>query len=58
MKYHGFFYKMNEFSAGKRHFYDAVSMIHDIIRTANQFPYTAKFMFVGVRNNKTQHVRC
>ena len=31
-------------------FYDAVSMIHDVIRTANSFPYTAKFMFVGARN--------
>ena len=38
-------------------FYVAVSMIHDFIRTANPFPYTAKFMFVGVRNNKTQEVR-
>ena len=35
----------------------AVSMIHDVIITANPFPYTAKFMFVGVRNNKTQPVR-
>ena len=34
--------------------YDAVSMIHDVITTANLFPYTVKFMFVGVRNNKTQ----
>ena len=33
-------------------FYDAVSMIHDIIRTTNPFPYTAQFMFVGVRNKK------
>ena len=41
-------------------FYDAVNMIHDIITTANPFTYTctANFMFVGVRNNKTQHVRC
>ena len=38
-------------------FYDAVNMIRDVIRTANLFPYTAKFMFVGVRNNKTQQVR-
>ena len=38
-------------------FYDAVSMIHDVIRTANPFPRTAKFMFVGVRNNKTQQIR-
>ena len=27
-------------------FYDAVDMIHDVIRTANPFPYSAKFMFV------------
>ena len=38
-------------------FYDAVSVIHDVIITANRFPYTAKFMFVGVRNNKTQQIR-
>ena len=37
--------------------YDAVNMIHDVIRTADQFPYTAKFMSVGVINNKTQQVR-
>ena len=35
-------------------FYDEMYMIHDVIRTANLFPYTAKFIFVGVRNNKTQ----
>ena len=39
-------------------FYDAVNMIHDVISTANPFPDTAKFMFVGVRHNKTQQVRC
>ena len=38
-------------------FYDAVNMIHDVIRIANPFPYTAKFMFIGVRNNKTQQIR-
>ena len=38
-------------------FYDAVNMIHDVIRKANQFPYTAKFMFVSVRSNKTQQIR-
>ena len=32
-------------------FYDAVNMIYDVIRTANPFPYTTKFMFVGDRNN-------
>ena len=30
-------------------FYYAVSMICDIIRTANPFPYTVKYMLVGVR---------
>ena len=39
-------------------FSDADSMIHDVITTANPFPYTAKFMCVDVRNNKTQQVRC
>ena len=34
-------------------FYDAVNMIHDVIRTVNPFPYTANFLFVSVRNNKT-----
>ena len=38
-------------------FYDAVNVIHDVITTANPFPYTTKFMFVGVRNNKTQLIR-
>ena len=38
-------------------FYDAVNMIHDVITTPNPFPYTAKFMFVGVRNNETQQIR-
>ena len=32
-------------------------MIHDVFRTINPFPYTAKFMFVGVRNDKTQQIR-
>ena len=35
-------------------FYDAVYVIHDVITTANPIPYTAKFMFVRVGNNKTQ----
>ena len=35
-------------------FYDAVKVIHDIIRTANLFLYTAKFIFVGDTDNKTQ----
>ena len=39
-------------------FYDAVNMIHDVISTANPLQDTAKFMFVGVRHNKTEQVRC
>ena len=31
---------MNAFSAGKRQVYDAVNMIHDVIRGANPFPYS------------------
>ena len=38
-------------------FYDAVNIIHDVIRTVNPFPYTVKFMFVVVRNNKTEQIR-
>ena len=38
-------------------FHDAVSMIQDAIRTAYPFPYTATFVVVGVRNNKTQQIR-
>ena len=38
-------------------FYHAVNMIHDVIRTANPFPYTAKFMFVGVRYNKAEQIK-
>ena len=33
--------------------YDAISMVHDVSTTANPFPYTAKFMFVGVGNNNS-----
>ena len=29
------------------------NIIHDVIRTAHPFPYTAKFMLVSVINNKT-----
>ena len=39
-------------------FYDAVSMIHDVITTANLFPYTAKLIFDCDRNNKTQQMKC
>ena len=38
-------------------FYDAVNLIYDVITTANPFPYTAEFMFVGVRNDKNQQIR-
>ena len=38
-------------------FYDAVNVNHDVFKTANPFPCTDKFMFVGVRNNKTQQVK-
>ena len=38
-------------------FNDAVNIIHDVITTANLFPYTAKFMFDCVRNNKTQQMK-
>ena len=38
-------------------FFDAVSMTLDAIRTANPFQNTAKFMFVGARNDKTQQIR-
>ena len=39
-------------------FYDAVNMIHDVITNAYPFPYTSKFMVVGVRNKKPEQVRC
>ena len=38
-------------------FYVAVNVIHDVITTANPIPYTVKFMFVGVKNNKTQQIK-
>ena len=38
-------------------FYDAVNIIHDVITTPNPFPFTSKFILVGVRNNKTQQTR-
>ena len=45
---------MNTFLRVNVTFYDAVNIIHDVITTPNPFPCTAKFMFVGVRNNETQ----
>ena len=38
-------------------FYDAVSMIHDVVTAAYPFPYTAKLTFVGVSNHKIQQIR-
>ena len=38
-------------------FYEAVNVIHDVITTPKPFPYTANFMFVGIRHNKTQQLR-
>ena len=38
-------------------FYEAVSIMHDVITTPNPFPYTAKFMVVGVTHYKTQQIR-
>ena len=38
-------------------FYDAVNIIHNVISTASLFPYTAKFVFDGVTNNKTQQMK-
>ena len=37
--------------------YDAVNIIHDVIITPKPFPYTAEFVFVGVRINKGQQMR-
>ena len=37
--------------------YEAVNMIHNLIRTANPLLCTVKFMFVAVRNNKTEQIR-
>ena len=48
---------MNAFSAGKHSQHGAFNMVHDVITTAYPLPYTAKFMFVSVRNNKTQQIR-
>ena len=37
-------------------FYDTVNIIHGVITIANLFPYTAKFMFDGARNNETEQL--
>ena len=48
---------MNAFLRVNVTFYDAVNIIYDVITTPNPFPYTAEFMVVGVRHNKTQQIR-
>ena len=48
---------MNAFLRVNVTFYDAVNIIYDVITTPNPIPYTAKFTFVGVRNNKTEQIR-
>ena len=48
---------MNAHFAGNVTFYDAVNIIHDVITTPNPFPYTAKFMFVVVRNSSNQTLK-
>ena len=37
--------------------YDALNISHDFIITANPYPYN-KFVFVSVRNNKNEKIRC
>ena len=41
----------------KHYQYDAVNVIHYVITPSSPYPYTAKFIFVGVRN-KTRQIRC
>ena len=48
---------MNAFLWVNVMFYDAVNMIHEVITTGNPFPDITRFMFVCVRNNKTQQVK-
>ena len=48
---------MNAFLQVNVMLYKAVYMIHDVIRTSNPFPYTAKFMFVSIRNNEIQQIK-
>ena len=45
---------MNAFSVGKRHI--LCHSQHDVITTVSPFPYTAKFMYIGVRNNKSHQI--
>ena len=42
---------MNAFLRVNVTFYDPVNIIRDVITTPNPFPYTAKIMFAGLRNN-------
>ena len=53
----GYFWNMNAFLRVNVTFYDVVNMVYGVIRRANLFPYTAKFMLVGVRNDTTQQIR-
>ena len=38
-------------------YYNVVNVIHDVITTSNPIPYSAKSLFVGVTNNKTQTLK-
>ena len=68
LKYHGYFTNKKRYTTDNfrtwMHFlrvnvtsYDAVNVIHDVITTGKPFPYTAKFLFLGVRNDKIQQIR-
>ena len=48
---------MNHFLHVNVMLYDTINKIQDVIRTGNPFPYTAKFMFVSVKKNKTRQTR-
>ena len=50
MIYHGYLRTWMHFLQVNVTFYDAVNMIHDVIKRGNPVSNTAKFMFVGVRN--------
>ena len=45
-----------DFSTDK-HFYNVVNIIYDVIITCNQYPYTAKNVFVAVRSCKDKQIR-
>ena len=48
---------MNAFSAVNVTFYEALIMIHDVIKKANPFPYSAKFMFISITNSTNQTLK-